>query len=98
MARSAEGRYQDSLIDRIEAAFPNAVVLKTDPSYIQGFPDLLVLLGDKWVAAEVKKSKDEPYQPNQPWWLSYLDSLGSAVRVDPSCEDAFFDLLTEVAS
>ena len=41
MAR--EGDFQSKLIKEIKTIFPGSFVLKNDPNYIQGFPDLLIL-------------------------------------------------------
>ena len=50
-----ENKFQAELIKDLKNRFPGSIVLKNDPDYIQGIPDLLVLKDDKWVALEVKK-------------------------------------------
>lgn len=54
-----ESEFQGSLIKKIKQRFPGCLVLKNDPTYIQGIPDLLILHNDKWAALECKKSKRE---------------------------------------
>lgn len=39
-----ESKFQSGLIKEIKERFPGSIVLKTDATYIQGFPDLLILL------------------------------------------------------
>lgn len=40
--------------------FPGCIVMKTDPNYIQGIPDLLILWNDKWATLEVKEVPKQP--------------------------------------
>ena len=44
-----ENRFQAKLIKEIKKTFPGCVVLKNDPTYIQGFPDLRVIVSEKVV-------------------------------------------------
>ncbi len=60
-----EGTYQRKLIEKLEILFPGCIVLKNDPTYIQGFPDLTIFFGDRWATLEVKASAVSPQQPNQ---------------------------------
>ena len=55
-----ESQYQSKLISKLKEMFPNAVILKTDPTYIQGFPDILVLEGERWAALECKRCVIDP--------------------------------------
>ena len=48
--------FQSELIKELRELFPGCIILKNDPTYIQGIPDLLILFEDKWAALEVKKS------------------------------------------
>ena len=48
-----ESGFQRKLIQEIRNRFPGCAVLKNDPTYIQGFPDILVLYEDRWAALEV---------------------------------------------
>ena len=67
-----ENRFQKELIADIKSRFPKAVVLKNDPDYIQGIPDLIVLNGNRWAALEVKKSETASHRPNQDYYISKL--------------------------
>lgn len=71
-----ENAYQADLIKKIEVLIPGCIVLKNDPNYIQGIPDLLILYKDRWAALEVKKSKKEKHRPNQDY---YIDLFGEWV-------------------
>ena len=81
-----EAAYQHKLIKKLRTSFPGCVVLKNDPNYIQGFPDLLVLYKDRWAALEVKNRKGAPHQPNQDYYISKLGKMSYARFVYPENE------------
>ncbi len=68
-----ENAYQGELIKKIKALLPGCEVLKNDPNYIQGIPDLLILSENGWAILEVKRSANEPHRPNQDY---YIDKFG----------------------
>ena len=43
-----ENKFQANLIKELKERFPGCIVMKNDPTYIQGIPDLLVLHKDKY--------------------------------------------------
>jgi len=85
--------YQLRLIRRLEREFPGCVVIKNDPNYIQGLPDLLVLFEDQWAMLEVKTSKDAPEEPNQRYYIDLFDMMSFAAFIYPAVEDEVFDEL-----
>ena len=42
-----ENKFQSKLVSELKERFPGCIVLKLDPTYIQGVPDLLVLHNNK---------------------------------------------------
>jgi len=88
-----EAAYQNHLIEKIEHAFPGAMVLKNNPNHIQGIPDLIVLWRQFWAALEVKVSKDAPTQPNQPYWIEKLGEHSYASFIYPENEEEVFNAL-----
>ena len=80
-----ERNFQSKLIDEIYARFgeDECIVLKTNPNYIQGFPDLLILFRDHWAALECKRIEDASRQPNQPYWVGFLDRMSFAAFIYP---------------
>ena len=70
-----ENVYQHYLIGTLKEMFPNCVVLKNDSSYMQGIPDLLVLVDNKWAMLEVKPSIDSANQPNQEYYVVMLNDM-----------------------
>lgn len=66
---------QPKVIAAIKMRYPDAIILKNDPTYYQSIPDLLVLVGPKWAMLETKKEKKSRYQPNQKTTAKKLDSM-----------------------
>lgn len=81
-----ENSYQKLLIKKLKKMFIGCVILKNDPSYIQGIPDLLILYKNKWAALECKRDKFSVRQPNQEWWTEHLNSLSFARFIYPDNE------------
>ena len=64
-----ENKFQANLIKKLKKLFPDCMVMKNDPTYIQGVPDLLILYKDKWASLECKKSAKSRHQPNQDYYV-----------------------------
>lgn len=80
---SRESIFQASLIREIKSLFRGCIVLKNDPNYMQGIPDILILYKDKWAALECKKNKDAERQPNQEYYVERLNKMSYASFVYP---------------
>jgi hypothetical protein len=78
-----ENRFQRNLIQELEDRFPGCIVIKNDPNYIQGIPDLLILYNDKWAALECKRSESASHRPNQEYYISKMDEMSFASFVYP---------------
>lgn len=90
MARERD--YQPELIKRIEARFPDCIVLKNDEQYMSGIPDLTIFFGPLYAILEVKKSPKEPFQPNQEYFLDYFNQMGAyAACIFPENEAEVLD-------
>lgn len=75
--------FQAGLIKDIKRMLPGAIVLKNDPTYIQGIPDLLVLYENKWAALECKRSEKSSRQPNQKYFVDLMDNMSFSKFVYP---------------
>ena len=82
-----ERDFQANLIKKIKERFDGCIVLKNDPEYIQGIPDLLILHNDKWAALECKKSAKAKRRPNQDYYVSKMDDMSFACFVSPENEE-----------
>ena len=63
--------------------FPGCLVLKNDPNYIQGFPDLTVLYRDKWALLESKRETKASHRPNQDYYVELADGMSFARFICP---------------
>lgn len=89
-----ENKFQASLIRTIKNLLPGCIVLKNDPKYIQGIPDLLILYGPSWAALEVKRSEDEEHQPNQDYYIELMSSMSFAEFIYPeNCQEILNDMI-----
>lgn len=93
MLEMSESRFQHWLKREIKERLSGAIVLKNDPTFLQGIPDLLVLYKDHWAALEVKTSADAPYRPNQQYYIGRMNCLSFARVIYPEIAD---DVLLEL--
>ena len=88
-----ESKFQKELIDDIKARFPGAIVLKNDPNYIQGMPDLTIFYGDKWATLEVKKAETASHQPNQDYYVQTMNKMSFSAFIYPeNKEEVLYDM------
>lgn len=85
-----ESDFQRSLIRELKQMFPGCVVLKNDPGYLQGIPDLLLLWKEHWAALEVKRSRSASRQPNQTYWVEKMDGMSFARFVCPENKEEVY--------
>lgn len=90
-----ERDYQAKLIRTLKKDMPESIVLKTDPGYRQGIPDLLILNGDRWAALEVKRSADASHQPNQDYYVDKMKGMSYASFICPENEREVLDELRQ---
>ena len=81
-----ENKFQANLIKELKARFPGCIVMKNDPTYIQGIPDLLVLHKDKWASLECKKSANAKKQPNQEYYVDRMNPVSYTHLTLPTTE------------
>jgi hypothetical protein len=82
-----ESKYQAKLIKKLKHLFPGSIVLKNDPNYIQGFPDLLILYKKKWAALETKRSENATHRPNQDYYVDKLNKMSFSAFIFPENEE-----------
>lgn len=78
-----ESKFQKDLKKEIKGRFPGCMVLKNDPTCIQGVPDLLILYKDKWAALEVKRSANASHQPNQDFYVEKMNNMSFSSFIFP---------------
>ena len=90
-----ESQFQAKLIKELKTRFPGCVVLKNDPTYIQGIPDLSVFYKDKWAWLEIKQSKKANKQSNQDIWVKQGDEMSFARFICPENKEEVLDELQQ---
>lgn len=82
-----ENDFQSKLIKKIKAMFPGCIVMKNDPNYIQGIPDLTILWKDKWALLECKKESDARRRPNQGYYIRLANESSFGRFIYPENEE-----------
>lgn len=90
-----ESAFQKGLINDLKKRFPGCMVLKNDPNYIQGIPDLLVLYEGRWAALECKKAKQASHQPNQDYYVERMNKMSFSRFVYPENKEIILDELQQ---
>ena len=86
-----ENKYQSYLKKKIKSHFPDCIILKNDD--IQGFPDLIILNGNKWAALEIKRQSNSTHRPNQDYWVDKLNKMSYAAFIFPENEEGVLNAL-----
>lgn len=82
-----ENEFQPRLIKRLEKEFPGCLVLKNDPNYIQGIPDLSIFYKNHWAMLECKRSSNETHQANQDDYIEQANNMSFARFIYPENEE-----------
>lgn len=75
--------------------FPGCIILKNDPNYIQGIPDLTIFWENHWATLEVKKAFDAPHQPNQDYYVDVMDRMSFSRFIFPENKEVVLDELQQ---
>lgn len=90
-----ERDFQSKLIKELKDIFPGSIVMKTDPTYIQGIPDILILHGSKWAALECKKSSKAKKQANQEYYISKMNDMSYSSFIFPENKEEVLNELQQ---
>ena len=88
-----ESQFQAQLIKKLNKMLPGIIILKNDPSYIQGIPDLILLYKNRWAALEVKRGATASVRPNQAHYVRTMCAMSYAAFIYPENES---EILSEV--
>ena len=90
---------KNMVIKEVHKYFPNAIVLKIDPTNMLSFPDLLVLVGNKWAALETKRYHNSSQRPNQGYYVGLLNEMSfSAFIHSGNYKEVVHDMARSFAS
>jgi hypothetical protein len=88
-----ESAFQRFFLQKIRSMFPGCIILKNDPTYLQGIPDILILFENKWAALELKANSKSRKRPNQEYYVQTMNEMSFAAFVCPENEeDVLYDL------
>jgi hypothetical protein len=90
-----ERDFQAKLIKELKKRFEGCMVMKLDPDYIQGIPDLLVLYKDKWATLECKKSAKASKRPNQEHYVKKMKDMSFSAFIFPENKEEVLDELQQ---
>lgn len=82
-----ENKFQSDLIEELEREFPDCIILKNDPSYLQGVPDLEIIFQDKYAFLECKREEDARRRPNQGYYVDLFDRWSFSRFIFPGNKD-----------
>lgn len=88
-----ENKFQAKLIKKLKNLYPDCIVMKNDPTYIQGIPDLLILHKNKWASLECKKSANARHQPNQDYYVGKMNEMSFSSFICPENEEEVLEQL-----
>ena len=93
MAKRLESAFQnDTVMKAIKQRIPDALILKNDPTYLQGVPDLTVIHGSRCAMLEVKRDAKASRRPNQEYYIQYIRERGGfASFIHPENLDEVLD-------
>jgi 3-hydroxymyristoyl/3-hydroxydecanoyl-(acyl carrier protein) dehydratase len=81
------------LVNKLREIFPGCIILKNDPSYMQGVPDIILLFENMWAMLEIKITALAHKQPNQEYYIALLNRMSFASFIYPENEeDVLYDL------
>ena len=84
------------MIKDLYRMFPGCDVIKNDPNYIQGFPDLTIYYGAHWATLEVKKDKNASHQPNQDYYVEKHRKMSYSAFIFPENKEEILNELRSV--
>ncbi len=90
-----EKDFQADVVKELKDRFPGCIILKNDPSYKQGIPDLIVLYGYQWATLECKKDEQSPRRPNQEYYVDKMNNMSFSSFIYPENRKEVIDRLDD---
>lgn len=93
VGKKLERDFQSKLIKEIEQRMPDALVTKFEGR--QGWPDVLILKGDRWATLECKRDENAEKQPNQEYYVKRMNVMSFSRFVYPENKEEVLDELEQ---
>lgn len=90
-----ESEFQADLKKELRNTFEGCIVVKLDPTYKQGIPDLLILYGNRWASLECKKSAKAKRRPNQKLYVDRMDQMSFSRFIFPENKEEVINELRQ---
>lgn len=88
-----ERDFQAKVIKELTEMYPGCIIMKNDPDYIQGIPDLAIFNGPRWATLECKRSESSPHRPNQDYYVRVMNEMSFSRFIYPeNKEEVFYEL------
>lgn len=81
------------LIPELRELFPGCIILKNDPNYLQGIPDLTIFWEGMYALLEVKAGPKSKTQPNQEWYIDLFNEWSFGAFIFPENKEAVLNEL-----
>ncbi len=78
-----ENVFQSSIKQQLFKINKDIIVLKNDPEFYQGIPDLIILYNNKWAALECKRTANASIRPNQQFYINLFNKMSYAAFIYP---------------
>ena len=91
-----ERNFQSKLIKELRGRYKDCIVLKNDPNYIQGIPDLTVFYKNHWATLEVKTSANAHKQANQEYYVNKMNEMSYSRFIFPENKDEVLNELDKL--
>lgn len=90
-----ESKFQAELKKDLKEMFPGCIIMKNDPDYIQGIPDLTILYKNKWATLECKKKTSAKRQPNQEYYVGLMNEMSFSRFICPENKEEVLNELQQ---
>lgn len=90
-----ENKFQSLLIAKLRQRFEGCIIVKNDPNYIQGIPDLTIFYKNKWATLECKKNSKASVRPNQKYYIDIMNNMSFSRFVCPENMEEVLDELQQ---
>ena len=78
-----ESKFQSKLIKEIKDLLPGCLIIKSDPDFREGIPDLFIFYKDRWAALECKRTEKAKHRPLQDYYVGKCNEMSFSRFIFP---------------